>query len=144
MAQKLGLAQYFVFKRPQGIDGRIIYGKQIGGTLDSNTGMFYAGESVLISRTSYEQVIDSKNNAIKEVSINTTITGTTPSVLATGKMSFKNAELIPLDGQPWILHSVHFGVREALKASQPLTIKLGEDNVKICKVLTHELDIKMV
>lgn len=126
MANKLGVAQYYVFKRPKNARGRVIYGAEMAATVDE-FGTVFQGETLLI------------NNG-----------GTVDQPISTDPTDKRNeidvqpdATWEPIMGQPWILHSVHFGVHEALKASKSLIVSIGEDNVKICKVLNHEIKISM-
>ncbi len=123
---KMGIVQYWVFKRPKNARGRIIYGAELGATKD-DFGQIFQGETLLM------------NNG-----------GTIDQPLSTDPTNIRNtidvapdAVWEPIIGQPWILHSVHFGVDEALKTAKPLIIANGEDNVKICKILSHETIVQM-
>lgn len=125
MSQKMGIVQYYVFKRPKNNLGRVVYGAELSATT-TDLGVLHKGETLLIN-----------NGATKDVAISTDpedIRNTT---------TLPDCKWEPIVGQPWILHSVHFGVSESLKSAKPLVISLGEDNVKICKILNHTIDVTM-
>ena len=125
MSQKMGIVQYYVFKRPKNSRGRIIYGAELGVTT-TDMGVTHQGETLLIN-----------NGATKDP------TESTDPENIRNSLTLADCAWEPIVGQPWILHSVHFGVSEALKSAKPLVIALGEDNVKICKLLEHTINVTM-
>jgi hypothetical protein len=123
---KMGIVQYWVFKRPKTERGRIVYGAELGATKD-NLNQVFQGETLLINNGGTVDQIDSSD----------------PLDIRNHYDVAADASWEPISGQPWILHSVHFGVAEALKSAKPLIVSNGEDNVKICKILSHETIVQM-
>lgn len=126
MSNKLGVVQYYVLKRPKNSRGRVIYGAEMAATED-NFGTIFQGETLLINNGGYTEDPISTDPPTKRNELDTAT----------------DANWEPIVGQPWILHSVHFGVSEALRSAKPLIISLGESNVKIAKILDHELKVSM-
>jgi len=125
MSQKLGIVQYYVFKRPKNSRGRVVYGAELSAT-KTDVGVLHKGETLLMNNG--ETLPTPKSTDPENIRNTTTLPGSVWE---------------PVIGQPWLLHSVHFGVSEALKSAKPLVISLGEDNVKICKLLDHKIDVSM-
>lgn len=119
MSNTSGVVQYWVLKRPK-TPTRVVYGAELSATKDKY-GKIIKGETLLV------------NNG----ETNTTDPN---SIAGVGSKPLWE----PIVGQPWILHSIHFGVNEALSKAKPLIIAQGIANVKIVKTLNHEIEVKMV
>ena len=139
MADKLGIVQYWVFKRPKTVRGRIIYGAELGATKD-DFGQVFSGETLLINNGG---MIDQPDPTLSKQQRNGMKLDPVTNKDVFDITVVPDNQYEPITGQPWILHSVHFGVDEALKAAKPLIISNGEDNIKICKILSHETIVKM-
>lgn len=115
----MALVQYYVMKRPKHpITGEIVRGKSSGATqnadLSINPGatLWYA-----------------KNEATVQAN------GSLMSITA----PMTEAERGQVDGEPWILHSVHFSPEDAKESAVKAISTVGSENVRVLQVLSHEM-----
>lgn len=59
------------------------------------------------------------------------------------KNSSLTSNMIELTGEPWIVHSTHFSIDSALSSVAPLASAVGSENVRIVKVLSHAMELKL-
>lgn len=116
------LVQYYVMKRPKHPQtGEIVRGKTTGATRNPD-GSVNEGSTVWFPAA-------------------TTTEGANGTLMSTtAAMTGANGSL---DGEPWILHSVHFSVEDAIAASKPVVSAVGSENVKILKSIAHEVIVKL-
>lgn len=124
------LVQYYVMKRAKHpITGEIIRGKASGGTKNAN-GTINKGATLWFPAPltlPQEQPATGFNNG-------TLMSVTTP---------FTDQNRAQVDGEPWILHSVHFSLEDAVDAAKPVASSVGSENLKILKTIAHENIIKL-
>lgn len=48
-----------------------------------------------------------------------------------------------VNGEPWLVHSTHFSIESALTSIAPLASAIGTENVRIVKVLSHAMELKL-
>jgi hypothetical protein len=117
----MALVQYFVFKRPKHPEtGEIIRGK-IGGAKRNIDNSIAEGGTLWFPAV-------------------TTTKGANDSYMSTTAAS-TNASTGKIDGEPWILHSSHFALEDAIAQSKSVISAVGSENVKILKSIAHELDV---
>jgi hypothetical protein len=122
-----GLVQYFVMKRPKHpITGEIVRGKTAGATRNPDG-------SVNVGSTLWYAKNDTSPGT------NGTLMSTTAPLTTVGA----SADAAQVDGEPWILHSTHFSVEDAVDAAKPVISAVGSENVKILKSIAHELIVKL-
>lgn len=123
-----GLVQYYVMKRPKHpLTGEIVRGKSAGATQNKDN-------SINIGATLWFP----KNEA-NVLANNTTMSVTSPLTSAGGSV-----DKAQVDGEPWILHSVHFSVDDAIAASKPVISAVGSENTRILQSIAHEIIVKLV
>lgn len=124
------MVQYYVFKRPKHpTTGEVVRGKASGATKNAdnsiNTGATLWYPDALT--TPAVQPAGGSNGTLMSV--------TSP---------FLEAKRGQVDGEPWILHSTHFSLEDAVSAAKPVVSAVGSENVKILKGIAHELVVKLV
>lgn len=141
----LGVTQYLVFIRPKNSRGRIIYGGEVGATTD-DFGNIVKGETLLINNggTISDAEVEAKIAAGLMPNGTPIPVGTdVKDIPYRSNTNIPDSAWEPIIGQPFILHSITFGVEEALSKAAPLVIAYGKDNVKICKLLNHDVEVHM-
>lgn len=125
-----GLVQYYVMKRPKHpVTGEIIRGKFAGATRNVDNSI-NKGATLWFPKN--------------ETSIqpNGTLMSTTEPLAAVGTGP-DATDLAQVDGEPWLLHSVHFSIDEAVKAALPVISTVGSENTRILQVIAHEVFVKL-
>lgn len=116
------LVQYYIMHRPKHpITGEIIRGKAAGATRNADNSI---NEGATLW---YPEPLTSPGPNGTKMSTSAAMTGTMGKV----------------DGEPWILHSVHFSLEEALAAAKPVVMTVGAENVRILKSIAHDVEIKV-
>lgn len=118
----IGVVQYYVMKRPKHpLTGEVVRGKVSGatknpdGSINEGGTLWYPDSSTTIG----------KNGSL--------MSDTAPMTTANGKV----------DGEPWILHSTHFSVKDAVESAMKVVLEVGSENTRILKSIAHELDLKL-
>lgn len=119
------IVQYWVMKRPKhAITGEVILGKLRGAV--RNPDMTVKAEGATLWFPGKEDLLQPNDSHMSV------------SAPMTDALSGK------VDGEPWLLHSVHYSIEEAVKAAKPVASSVGSENVRILKSLAHEITIKLV
>lgn len=119
-----GLVQYYVMKRPKHpITGEIVRGKVSGATKAANGSINHGGT---LWYPKNEQDVQ-PNGSLMSVS-----------------EPLLDAVRGQVDGEPWILHSVHFSVDDAVEQAQKVVSAVGSENVRILQSIAHEVILKLV
>ena len=115
-----GLNQYYVMKRPKHpTTGEIVRGK-ISGGIRNPDGSISEGSTLWFPAS-------------------LTTAGANGTLMSTSAAMTGNAGKI--DGDPWILHSVHFSIDEAISSSKPVISSVGVENVRILKTIAHDIKV---
>lgn len=117
------VVQYFVMKRPKHPDtGEIVRGKTRGATSNPD-GSINEGATLWFP--------DSSTTAGPN---GTRLSTTAPlSVPSKGKV----------EGEPWLLHSIHFSIDDAVDAAMKVVLEVGSENTRILKSISHELSLRL-
>lgn len=131
--------KYQVERRPIGPTGRVYRGTQPGdyiSVLSNPTDTALGGASGLV-------------NTIKPLG---TGSGAAPKYVPAGfdipplqKASSTNeySHVVELNGEPWLAHSTHFSIESALESAAPLAGAIGQENVRLIKILNHTTQFKL-
>lgn len=119
------LVQYYVMKRPKhNVTGEIIRGKIAGAVRNDDMTIKIAGPTLWYPKQ--EDLLQANNTHMSNTAPNT------------------DPQSGQIDGEPWLLHSVHFSLDEAVKAAKPVVSQVGSENTKILKSVAHEMSVKLV
>lgn len=125
--------KYQVERRPIGPTGKVYRGTQPGdyvSVLSNPTDQALGGPEGLV--TSIKQLGSGSGAAPKYVPAGFTIP---PLVKASSTQEFSH--VVEVSGEPWLTHSTHYSVESALESAAPLAGAIGQDNVRIVKVISH-------
>lgn len=126
-----GLVQYYVMKRPKHpITGEIVRGKTAGATKNLD-GSVNTGATLWFP------------HHVSTAGPNGTLMSTTQALKSSLTSTTDDAARGQVDGEPWVLHSVHFSVDEAVSAAKPVVSTVGSENVKILQSIAHEVVVKL-
>lgn len=119
-----GYIQYYVMKRPKHpITGEIVRGKGGGATKNKN-GSINTGSTLWYA----------KNEQLAQA--NGSLMSTTAPLT--------DVERGQVDGEPWVLQSVHFSLEDAVESAKKVVSSVGSENLRIMQVISHELLLKTV
>ncbi len=113
------LAEYWIFKRPK-IGDTVIYGEAKGAKLAEDGTVQRLGPCLY-----YPKIIHDAQGSITD--------STLPD--EDGNYTVK--------GEPWIMHSVHFSQSDALHQLKLVVQSIGEENVKLVKIMPHEVVLQL-
>lgn len=126
-----GLVQYYVMKRPKHpVTGEIIRGKASGAT-KAVDGSINPGATLWFPKN--ETTVQENNSSMSV---------TAP--LASVPTSTDPINAAQIDGEPWVLHSVHFSIGDAVEAAKPVVSAVGSENTRILQSIAHEMILKLV
>lgn len=122
-----GIVQYYVMKRPKHpLTGEIVRGKT-AGALKNPDGSINEGGTLWFP----EALATPGNN------------GTRLSDSASLSQVLDGKNIGKVDGEPWLLHSTHFSVKDAIDSAMKVVLEVGSENTRILKSIAHELDLKL-
>lgn len=122
------IIQYYVMKRPKHpLTGDIVRGKTAGATTNPDSSINEGGTLW------FPDVLPTPGKNGTRLSDEKSL-----SQVVNGK------EIGKVDGEPWILHSTHFSLKDAIDSAMKVVLEVGSENTRILKSIAHELDLKLV
>lgn len=122
------IVQYYVMKRPKHpLTGEVVRGKSSGATKNAD-GSINEGGTMWFP------------DALQTPGPNGSLMDTTKPLTRV----VNGTDIGKVDGEPWILHSVHFSIKDAIDSAMKVTLEVGSENTRILKSIAHELDLKLV
>lgn len=115
----MALVQYYVMKRPKHpITGEMVRGKSSGATQNEDLSI-NPGATLWFPMN---QASPGANGSLMSISA-----------------PMAEANRGQVDGEPWILHSVHFSVEDAKESAVKAISTVGSENVRVLQLLSHEM-----